>query len=434
MRLALCGLGSAAVRAHIPVIQELAAQAAVDVVGVCDRSLERRARGATLLGAPGFAEVHRMLHEVEPDILVVATPPSRHVEAVRTGLKHGAHVVCEKPLGLRRADIVELRRLHRRHDRLGLIGVHQYEYAAAWQALLRLLRPAILAAEPWSVRVVVERPGTDPLSAGGWRARPAAEGGILGDHAVHYLSMLWKVAPDLRLVSAQRHGAGRGEQARAVLVAGSGSIEISVSYAAGRRHNRVELQRPARGLTATWDNDRLTVRRRGHALEANAVGALSDRDNVNQLYVPFYRELISSIDDRAWLQARWAESIGVARLLSEALGELVVAPRTNLSYITEDLRRIGRVLRHAVADRGIHRGADREATMARALSLDAGDPDQLDAFLAHCVDAGMLTEAEAAELSDDPANARRLAHSLDGRGTLGDEQGDPVGLRFGAEA
>ncbi|MGI8846749.1 MAG: Gfo/Idh/MocA family protein [Candidatus Dormibacteria bacterium] len=414
MRLALCGLGSAATRAHVPVLRALADGGSLEVVGVCDSSLERRAHGAQLLGAPGFAEVHRMLHEVEPDVLVVATPPSRHLEAVRTGLNHHTHVVCEKPLGLRRADVDELRRLRKRHHQLGLVSVHQYEYAPAWQSMIQLLRPALADGEPWTISVEVERPGTDPLSAGGWRARPAAEGGILGDHAVHYLSMLWKLAPDLRLVGAERHGADRDEQASAELARASGRAQISVSYAGQRRHNRIELTRPARDLVAVWDDDILTVTRRGQEARPRRVGALSDRKMVNDLYGPFYRELLRSLPYREWREARWAESLGVAALLTEALGELVEAPRADLSYVTEDLRRIGRALRHVVADRGINRRTDREQAVARALNLDADGPRHVGRFLRHCVEAGMLTVVEAAALERDPAAVRHLALTLDG--------------------
>lgn len=428
MRLALCGAGSAAIRAHVPVIRELVAQGRIEVVGVCDRSLERRVLGATALEAPGFADVHRMLHEVEPDLLVVATPPSRHLEAVRTGLNHHAHVVCEKPLGLRRHDVVELDRLRRRHGGLGLVSIHQYEYAPPWQAFARLLRGAVRSGEPWRFSAEVERPGTDPLAAGGWRARPAVEGGILGDHAVHYVSMLWKSLPELKLRAVERTGAGRGEHARVVLAGEGGEASISVSYAGATRRNRLELQRPARNLTLVWEDDRLTLRRRGRAHSPATVEALSDRDTVNRLYRPFYTELLESLSERRWRDARWRESLGVAGLLSEALGELVQAPRRDRSYVVEDMRRLGRAVRHVLADRGIDRKSDREEAMAQALGLDPHAPGQMATFLQLCVDAGLLTEDEAVDLRADPAEAVRLVLSLDGRSDGEQPEGLAVGV------
>jgi predicted dehydrogenase len=415
VRLALCGLGSAALRAHAPAIHELVRDGSVDVVAVCDRSLERRALGSSMFGAPGFAEVHRMLHELEPDILVVATPPSRHVEAVRAGLHHHAHVVCEKPLGLRRHDVEELDRLRESNRDLGLVTVHQYEYAQPWQSFSRLLRAAIARGEPWSLRVEIERPGTDPLSAGGWRARPAVEGGILGDHAVHYVSMLWKAVPGLTLGRVERTGAGTSEHAQITLTGSGGTATIAASYAGNRRRNRIVLRRPERDVELVWMDGAVTVRHHGREATRVGVTALSDRDAVNSLYRPLYRELVTGLPDRVWRTARWQESVGVARLLSEALGELVQAPRRDRSYVVEDMRRIGRKVRHVLADRGINRRTEREVAIAEALSLDPHEPAELATLLMHCVDAGMLTEAEAADLRADPAGVQRLLLSLEGR-------------------
>jgi predicted dehydrogenase len=319
VRLALCGLGSAALRAHAPAIGELIAQGRIEVVGVSDRSLERRAMGASLFEAPGFADLHRMLHELEPDIVVVATPPSRHLEAVRTGLNHHAHVVCEKPLGLRRHDVGELERLHRRHGGLSLVTVHQYEFASPWQRFSRQIRAAVRHGEPWQFRAEVERPGTDPLSAGGWRARPAVEGGILGDHAVHYLSLAWLADPSVSVGACARSGEPGRETASVALALERGQATVAVSYAGHGRRNRIALDVPAAGFHLDWQDESLTVTRRGGPGSVRRVEALSSRQFVNDLYGPLYDELLDRIADPAWRAARTAETLGVARLLAASL-------------------------------------------------------------------------------------------------------------------
>src|SRR5262249_44070496 len=47
---------------------------------------------------PVFASLERLLTTTRPDILVVATPPSSHVDLSRQALLAGCHVFCEKPL------------------------------------------------------------------------------------------------------------------------------------------------------------------------------------------------------------------------------------------------------------------------------------------------------------------------------------------------
>lgn len=324
----LVGVGSAATRAHLPALTVAETAGGITLVGVCDPAADRReAVVAAHRWARGFSDNDEMLDEVRPDLLIIATPPSAHLGEIGAALARGVHVLCEKPLGLRDADVATLRELARSDQELALATVHQYRHAQPWRWLARAAAGGLVSGESVRIDVAVERPGTDPLSAGGWRADPEREGGILGDHAVHYLSLLRELHPDCRVVACHREGRGGREVAWIDLrLAGVGVARIDVSYAGERRRNLIRLQRPAQCLEVTWEDGAFTVAHNGQAAAPRAVASLSDRATVNALYSPMYADLISGIVDPQWRAHATAHSVEVAALLATSLG-LAGGPR-----------------------------------------------------------------------------------------------------------
>ncbi|MFC1528818.1 Gfo/Idh/MocA family protein [Candidatus Latescibacterota bacterium] len=49
-----------------------------------------------------------IINDVKPDILVVATPDNKHFQPALYALKHGIHVLCEKPLALHTDEVIKL--------------------------------------------------------------------------------------------------------------------------------------------------------------------------------------------------------------------------------------------------------------------------------------------------------------------------------------
>ncbi len=315
------GIGSAATRAHLPALDAASAADRITVVGVCDPDADRRnAVIAAHSGARGFAENDAMLEATRPDLLVIATPPSVHLGEMAAAVARGVHVLCEKPLGLSEADVATLQSLVSGHRDLALATVHQYGHAIAWQWLARAAAGAVRAGEPFTVDVTVERPGTDPLSAGGWRADPEHEGGILGDHAVHYLALLRLLDPACAVLSCRREGPGGRETATVEVRAGqAGRARVGVSYAGSRRRNVVRLERPQQCLEMTWTDGTLSIVHDGRESREHVVGSLSDRTFVNALYAPMYEQVIAGLTDRSWRADACAQTVGVAELLATAL-------------------------------------------------------------------------------------------------------------------
>lgn len=83
-----------------------------ELVGVCDRVAERADAAQRHFGVPAFRSAARMLREIKPEVVSVATGGyeygSDHYEPTLQALDAGAHVLCEKPIcnDIRKAEIM----------------------------------------------------------------------------------------------------------------------------------------------------------------------------------------------------------------------------------------------------------------------------------------------------------------------------------------
>ena len=316
----LCGLGSAALRAHLPALCRAEETGAAVIAGVCDPD---PARSETVVArtrrARAFPDVEALLDGSGCDLLVIASPPSAHIPAITAAARRGVDVLCEKPLGVAEGDVDRLRDLTGRAPSWLVATVHQYAHAAAWRVLERWLRVPARSGRPFRLEVEVERPGTDPLSAGGWRAAGDREGGILGDHAVHYLALCHRLDPGTRVLDAHSHGAPGRETASVELAVGPGTARVGVSYDGRRRRNLVALALPDRGAELRWEDGALRRLRDAVPGRSHPTGALSDRQFVNDLYGALYDVLLGHRDDPGWRDRQRRETVEVAALLAEAL-------------------------------------------------------------------------------------------------------------------
>jgi predicted dehydrogenase len=98
LRVAVIGMGPIGSR-HAKLYQE---DDLTELVGVCDLRADRREDGARRFGVPGFTSAEKMLTDLQPDFVSVATGGyeygSDHYEPTMQALEAGCHVLCEKPI------------------------------------------------------------------------------------------------------------------------------------------------------------------------------------------------------------------------------------------------------------------------------------------------------------------------------------------------
>lgn len=79
------------------------------------------------------------LFEIGLDAVVVATPPHTHFRIVSNCLRHGLHVLVEKPLTIKSEDACELIRIAQENRCILMVG-HTFEYNPAVRALKEMIR------------------------------------------------------------------------------------------------------------------------------------------------------------------------------------------------------------------------------------------------------------------------------------------------------
>ncbi|HEX5526847.1 MAG TPA: Gfo/Idh/MocA family oxidoreductase [Solirubrobacterales bacterium] len=309
----MAGIGTATVQGHLPALARLH-RAGARLVATADPDPDRLAvSAARLRGVPTFETVEEMLAEVPSEVLVVAVHPEANATLTALGLRHGRHVVCEKPLALRRSQLETVQLELRRHPELALVPVHQFRFSPTWSRVARWARRARRVGAPVSMRVEVRRDGTDRRAVSRWRDDPAA-GGLLADHAVHYLSLCWQLDEELEVLAGSRSwDADRGESVRADLRLGCGGFRFRGTTAAEAASNRLDLR--AGPMRFRWWDETLVLAVAGCSAASWDAEALSQRASTDALYLPFYRELFRDFFDRAWRRRRTEEALGVNKAL-----------------------------------------------------------------------------------------------------------------------
>ncbi|MFC7382294.1 Gfo/Idh/MocA family protein [Sphaerisporangium rhizosphaerae] len=200
VRVAVVGAGGIARVAHLPALA--AAGDAVQVVAVCDVDSGRADELAEAHGVPGrYTVLADMLARESPDLVVVATPPVAHREAVLASLDAGAWVWCEKPPTLSLAEYDEITSRERDGGPYAAY-VFQHRFGGAARRLRRHIADGELGRPLVAVCNTLWYRGHDYFEVP-WRGRWETEGGgpTMG-HGIHQMDLLLHLLGDWHEVHA----------------------------------------------------------------------------------------------------------------------------------------------------------------------------------------------------------------------------------------
>jgi predicted dehydrogenase len=95
LRIALVGMGRIGWDFHAPEIQQ---HEGFDFIAVVDPIQERLDESFARFGVAGYQDYEKMLDEVAPDLVVIASPTHFHADQIIAAFERGVDVFCDKPL------------------------------------------------------------------------------------------------------------------------------------------------------------------------------------------------------------------------------------------------------------------------------------------------------------------------------------------------
>lgn len=225
LRAVLLGAGKSGRLFH----EALAQVPGVEIVGVTSRDGSSAAlltQGTTALAMDGSSS----WLDLGPDIVVVATPHSRHVDQIRAALSFGGTVICDKPLALEASSLDDIARIASDTGRTVYCSMVQRcsphvlrcrDYVHARIAQLR------------SIQITQHLRRDDPYYRT-WKGDPGvAGGGVIVNQAIHALDLaLFVTGLKFDLMGAAalgRDGILVETSAVAMFRAGSATVNLAVT-------------------------------------------------------------------------------------------------------------------------------------------------------------------------------------------------------------
>ena len=178
----------------------------VEVVAVASRDragAERYAREQGIERA--HAGYDALIADPEVDVVYISLPNSLHLEWTVRALEAGKHVLCEKPLGRRAADVEAAFGVAAREDRL-LMEAFMFRHNPQTRRLTELVTDGAVGRVRM-VRAAFSFVAADP---GNVRLRTALDGGALMDVGCYCVSGARLIAGEPQRVSAEQALGGDG--------------------------------------------------------------------------------------------------------------------------------------------------------------------------------------------------------------------------------
>ena len=176
------------------------------VLAVASRDRARAERYASDRGIPrAYDSYEALLADPDVDAVYISLPNALHLEWTGRALEAGKHVLCEKPLSRRAADVRAAFDLAERHDRL-LMEAFMYRHHPQTARLVDLVRSGAIG-RPRVIRTAFSFHFSDPEDV---RLSVALEGGALMDVGCYCVNAARLLAGEPELVSGTQVLGGDG--------------------------------------------------------------------------------------------------------------------------------------------------------------------------------------------------------------------------------
>ena len=227
-----------------------------ELVAACDPLEKRRQRAHAEYGCQTFARPQSMLRQRDLDLIVVASPSRQHVSHTLRALRAGFHVLCEKPLARKLAEVTEIERTARRCKRL-VTAFHQQRYAPTFLQLRKVLKSGQLGRI-----VMVKLSANDFTRRWDWQTLRREYGGNLLNTGSHHLDHALRLLdsnrmPEITCVMDRANTFGDAEDHVKILLRRRGypTIDLEISSCCAFPERRFNVYGTRGGLTADAERE-----------------------------------------------------------------------------------------------------------------------------------------------------------------------------------
>ena len=330
IKLAIIGYGAMSELFHLPaaILSDL-----VDVVGLFDINEGRIIETAKQFNIP-FYGADFMKHIDEFDAAVVATPNLFHSDISIELLKHGKHVLVEKPMAISYIDCQNMIGISQKENRIISIGHVRRLYDK--NIFIKKLIAKNILGEIYSIEISEGNAFEWPMASKSFIDKEVSGGGVLIDLGVHLIDLLFWWFGELQLVAYYDDSQGGIEADCTIKLSSKISPEIHVEISRLRKLNneiRIHSQRGILCLSTGFDSGiNYTISRNSEFLFSGVINSNSSTIEFSELIKKQLNNFIRSI----YLNKIDEEAVSSA-MESVKLIEKCYKNRKQICYNWEDL-------------------------------------------------------------------------------------------------
>jgi predicted dehydrogenase len=197
IRAAIIGSGLIAGKKHIPAFLKLRSK--TELVAVCDLNLAAATEAASRFGIPhAYGNIEEMLSTEKPDLVDICTPPKTHVRVAVDAMRHGCHVLVEKPMALTEADCDQIVQASKDYGLKVCVAHSDLFYEPFIKARRMVANGAIGRVR--GMRILLSTP-TDYMTSRSEHWAHRLPGGVIGETGPHIVYMTLAFIPNIRTVN-----------------------------------------------------------------------------------------------------------------------------------------------------------------------------------------------------------------------------------------
>lgn len=243
VRAAIIGSGLIAGKKHIPAF--LKTRRTAGLVAICDLNLKQAQEVAQRFGiARAYGDMAEMIAAEHPQLIDICTPPQTHARLAIDAMRHGCHVLVEKPMALKLSDCDQMVEASRQYG-VSMCVVHSDLFYLPFMRARDMVGRGEVGKFR-GMRIILSTP-RDYMTSRSDHWAHKLPGGVIGETGPHIVYMTLAFLKNIRSVSAEgakllpEYPWSRFEDYRINLVGDEGISSVTLSYATDQWMARVEL-------------------------------------------------------------------------------------------------------------------------------------------------------------------------------------------------